>query len=322
MYRDLTPETIMIQQDGSLKLIDFGAALQFACGNSREALCVGTIGYVPKEQWQQTKGDVTWDIYGLGVVLHEMLTGVSPKRPPYERRSILEYDRSLSGAFDKIIGTCTAEEASRRYRNMGELLFELEKLEHSGHGFSIRLWQECKRVTMLFFGAYTALCFILPLIHGIPEKDIPFPYLEKPLWSLMITLILYLILYGNNRKRSLLCRQEKNVWLTEKKFSGLLSLMLLVMGRASVFWAPGFAVQEVYAGEQPERLWVEMRDDLGRKMLLKDDAVYVTDDVVRFELPADKLPGQKLALRLVAEGENGEDYCSRVFLVRAEKATN
>ena len=122
IYRDLKPENIMIRQDGTLKLIDFGGALAYAWGSERQALCAGTAGYAPKEQWEQTKGDVTWDIYGMGAVLHEMLTGVSPCRPPYGRRSVLEYDKTLSSAWDRIISVCTAGEASDRYQSAAQLL--------------------------------------------------------------------------------------------------------------------------------------------------------------------------------------------------------
>lgn len=336
IYRDLKPENIMIRQDGSLKLIDFGGALQYACGSGREAMCAGTAGYAPKEQWRQTKGDVTWDIYGMGVVLHEMLTGVNPNHPPYGRLSVREYDRSLSKVWDRIISTCTAEEPSGRYQSAEQLLLELQKLRQSGWerlkegllrrrcqsslllDFLARFWQELKHFIILLSGVYTAFCFVLPLIRGIPETSIPFPYLEKPLFFLMITLILYLLFYGNRRKRKILRHQEKNIWLTEKKFSGLISLLLLLTGLASMAIFPGFAIPEVYAGGQMESLWVEMRDDQGRKMLLKEDAVYVTDDKVRFELPAKRLPGQELALRLVAVGEDGTAYSSRIFYIRAE----
>lgn len=336
VYRDLKPENIMICQDGRLKLIDFGGALQCASGSEREALCVGTAGYAPEEQWKQTKGDVTWDIYGLGAVLHEMLTGASPLHPPYERRPIQEYDRSLSGAWDRIISVCTAKEADCRYRSADLLLQDLQKLEQSGWerlkegllrrnprsclwvDFFVRVCQKLKSSIIWLSGIYTAFCFSQPLIRGIPETSIPFPYLEKPLFFLMITLILYLLFFGNKRKRSILRHQEKNVWLTEKKFSGLISLLLLMVGQASVIVFPDFRMPEVYAEEQVESLWVEMRDDQGRKMLLKQDAVYVTDDKVRFELPAGRLPEQELALRLVAVGEDGTAYSSRVFYIRGE----
>lgn len=77
-------------------------------------------------------------------------------------------------------------------------------------------------------------------------------------------------------------------------------------------------LQQVHAESGEERLWVEMRDDKGRKMLLKDGAVYTASDCVRFELPAGRLPGQELAVQVVAQGEDGSKYCSRIFLIKAK----
>ena len=227
VYRDLKPENIMICQDGRLKLIDFGGALQCASGSEREALCVGTAGYAPEEQWKQTKGDVTWDIYGLGAVLHEMLTGASPLHPPYERRPIQEYDRSLSGAWDRIISVCTAKEADCRYRSADLLLQDLQKLEQSGWerlkegllrrnprsclwvDFFVRVCQKLKSSIIWLSGIYTAFCFSQPLIRGIPETSIPFPYLEKPLFFLMITLILYLLFLETKEKEAFYAIKKK-----------------------------------------------------------------------------------------------------------------
>ncbi len=108
------------------------------------------------------------------------------------------------------------------------------------------------------------------------------------------------------------------MWLTEKKFSGLLSLLLLLAGPAWAWGKPLDMAARAYAKEEAQSLWVEMRDDQGRKLLLKEGAVYVTDDRVRFELPAQRLPDQELALRFVAVGEDGITYSSRVFLIKGE----
>ncbi len=55
-------------------------------------------------------------------------------------------------------------------------------------------------------------------------------------------------------------------------------------------------------------------------MLLKEGAVYRPADKVRFELPAARLPGQRLALQFVAVGEDGTVYNSRVFFIMAREA--
>lgn len=76
----------------------------------------------------------------------------------------------------------------------------------------------------------------------------------------------------------------------------------------------------VYAGEKEERLWVEMRDDLGRKLLLKEDAVYKPGECVRFEIPLKSLPEETIRLQMAAEGEDGNLYVSRVFLIGGGEA--
>ncbi len=318
IYRDLKPENIMIRQNGELKLIDFGGALRLACGRKREEMCIGTVGYNPSDQWKETGGDVTWDIYGLGAVFHEMLTGANPAVLPCGRRPLAEYDRSLSSGLEKIIKKCTAPKASDRYLSMEQLKVDLLHYRKKVSGSSIfRMVGKFLYVLMM---VSTILSFMIPFVLGIPENHIPFPYLEQPLIFLMTTQMIRLINFQFNKKRCL-CRQEKNIYLTEKRFLGLLSFMMFII--SGVFPLPLVDLPQslTYAREEDGTLWVEMRDEQGRKMLLKEDAVYKTDKQVRFELPADRLPDQKLAMQLVAVGENGDTYSSRIFYIQAQDET-
>ena len=95
IYRDLKPANIMIQPDGRIKLIDFGAAFIASYGQNREQMMVGTPGYSSPEQWQCGNAGKASDIYGLGAVLHEMLTGICPVQSTFQRRPVREYDRSI-----------------------------------------------------------------------------------------------------------------------------------------------------------------------------------------------------------------------------------
>ncbi|MCM1134524.1 MAG: serine/threonine protein kinase [Clostridium sp.] len=325
IYRDLKPENIMVRKDGSLKLIDFGGALHCSWGDEKEIFCVGTAGYSPPEQWRDTRGDETWDIYGIGAVFHEMLTGDCPSCPAYERRSVKEYDRSLCGAWDDVIKKCTAEKAAERYQSVRELESELTGRHVTLYKSMVRVvgrvWRIMKKILFALMAAHTAGCFAKPLLQGIPRNEFPFPCLEKPLIFLMITLLSYLLLFQYKNNKNDIRRREKNVWLSEKKFSGLVSALLFVMGGALMVLLFGLPSQAAHA-EESGQLWVEMRDDLGRKMLLKYDAVYETDDKIRFELPVKYLPEQRLDLQIVAAGENGERYSSRIFCVeRVENAS-
>ena len=120
------------------KLIDMGAALRYTCGHQRQQLCMGTPGYNPKEQWKETKGNLTWDIYGLGAVLHEMLTGANPMRPPYERRALREYNKGFSKGLEQIIEVCTRKKSTDRYQNAEQLRQALEN--HHKLGRKSRCW--------------------------------------------------------------------------------------------------------------------------------------------------------------------------------------
>lgn len=81
VHRDLKPENVMIKPDGSIKLIDFGIALDATLRKmtwARLSQTMGTPDYMAPEQIKGTRGDARTDIYSLGAILYEMLTGEVP----------------------------------------------------------------------------------------------------------------------------------------------------------------------------------------------------------------------------------------------------
>lgn len=153
---------------------------------------------------------------------------------------------------------------------------------------------------------------LIPLYIGVEESRIPFPFLWNPMLLIGSAVLLNWAFRRYGGEKTCLRRQEKTIWLTEKKFSGLYVLFLFFLGG---IWG-GMIQQNVsYAEEKAETLWVEMRDDLGRKMLLKDGAVYEPKECVRFEIPGNSLPEEKISIQIVAEGEDGNRYVSREFLI-------
>lgn len=320
IYRDLKPENIMIKQDGTLKLIDLGGAVRFACGRETPDLCVGTAGYCPKEQWKNPRGDTSWDIYAMGMVFYEMLTGEHPAKPPYTRLALAAHDKSIAGTLEKIIRSCTSEKKTEGYQSVVQL--EKALLGYRKMSLPLQFWQAVKKMILLV-GIFAASAYlILPLLFGISENQIPFPYLKKPFFFLLFTFIFHRIFCHPSPKNNHLRRQEKNIWLTRKNFSGLISLLIFCCLGTWMSVILGMTFPAVYAGEDTGRLWVEMRDDYGRKMLLKDNAVYVTDNCVRFELPAQRLPDEKISLQMIAVGEGGDIYSSRIFHIRAQEDLN
>ncbi len=84
VHRDLKPENLMVTEGGSLKVMDFGIARVVGSGHlTRTGLLVGTLRYMSPEQIRGEEVDGRADVYALGAVLYEMLTG----RPPFEGAS-------------------------------------------------------------------------------------------------------------------------------------------------------------------------------------------------------------------------------------------
>lgn len=317
IYRDLKPANIMIQPDGKLKLVDFGAAFVMAYGQERHQLMMGTPGYSAPEQWHSGNAGKGSDIYGVGAVLHEMLTGISPGNLFHERRPVREYDKSIPKELEKVIIVCTKKRAFERYSSMEQLKNALlsygKKEKNKEIGCAVR-----KGVGALLLIAAAGRT-VLPFLKGVPENDLPFPYMEWPgiLWGAVI--IYRLIFLQKKTGKKILRKQEKSVFLTEKKSPGIYVAVFLAVLLLTGLFLGGEGSFFVKAKEPPEKLWVEMRDEYDRKLLLKEEAVYCAGERIRFEIPTERMPEGESALWLTAEGEEGTIYRSRIFLIEKEE---
>lgn len=121
VYQDLKPANIMITPEKTVKLIDFGTAVSINFGQEKEKIWMGTPGYSAPEQLNGDGSCKESDIYALGVVLHEMVTGISPRSLYGVQRSIRDYDKTLSRKLAKIIANCTGNKPSERYHSMNRL---------------------------------------------------------------------------------------------------------------------------------------------------------------------------------------------------------
>ena len=178
IYRDLKPANILVRPTGEFVVVDYGAVRKFKSDAGKDTHRLGTEGYAAPEQyggWEQS--DERTDIYGIGAVLHHMLTG----RPPLETglRPLEEFiGARLPGEYSemsKILLRCCSVAPSARYSSCAELEKALKAVlttrgreAAAGKSQEIRnkIW---KRFTILCYAAAALLTCVAILAFSSAE---------------------------------------------------------------------------------------------------------------------------------------------------------
>lgn len=132
VHRDFTPDNLILNRAGVLKLIDFNVAQQ------RESTATGTVvgkhAYIPPEQFRG-KPTSQSDFYAMGATLHFLLTGKDPE--PLRQSNPLK-QRSMSEALNSLIARCTCLDVGQRYQDPTAIVADLHALQHTlpGNGAS------------------------------------------------------------------------------------------------------------------------------------------------------------------------------------------
>lgn len=124
VHRDITPENLILQPDGSIKLVDFNVAQQKATQTT--ATIVGKHAYVAPEQFRG-KPTTQSDIYSIGCTMHYLLTGHDPEA--ITRSSPRSVVPDVSEWANEIVEKATASSAEMRYPDIRDMLIDL-----AGHG--------------------------------------------------------------------------------------------------------------------------------------------------------------------------------------------
>ncbi|MCM1268195.1 MAG: serine/threonine protein kinase [Bacteroidales bacterium] len=147
IYRDLKPDNIMVCRDGSLRLIDFGAAFFKNFGERRDERAAWTAGYGAPEQMgaagREAYADERSDIYAFGRTLYYMVTAADPGKPPYAALAPSLYDPLLSPGFEQMLARCTMEDADERYQVAAEVWHDLRERRTWRRGTGKRGFLRC-----------------------------------------------------------------------------------------------------------------------------------------------------------------------------------
>ena len=141
VHRDLKPQNIMIDKQGNVRIMDFGIARSVQSKRiTGDGVMIGTPDYMSPEQVDGKEVDHRTDIYSLGIILYEMVTG----RVPFEgdtpfsigikQKSELpkdpkEFNPQLPEELSLLILKCLEKERTKRYQNAGEIRSDLEAIE-------------------------------------------------------------------------------------------------------------------------------------------------------------------------------------------------
>ncbi len=176
VHRDLKPENIMVDADDNIKLIDFGIASDSAARRLTYANFTATLGtpnYISPEQVKGKRGDGRSDIYAVGVLLYEMLSGKVPFTGPSPiavmNERLLNHpmppsvaDPSISPQLQEVLYRALERDPRNRYPRAHDFEHDLEHLDQVGveDRDELRNWQKRKSQLSRKIFYYAALALI------------------------------------------------------------------------------------------------------------------------------------------------------------------
>jgi len=169
LHRDLKTSNIMLDGDGRLVVMDFGLAHKIGtCGITQTGAMLGTIRYMSPEQATGEPLDCRSDLFAVGLILYELLTGNGPydaesdlaslvKRTKERARPLRAVEESVAPALSAVVAKCLERNPQDRYSNLHELSLALTQVsgrsasavDVKGRWFARRIWKTTAVIFLL-----------------------------------------------------------------------------------------------------------------------------------------------------------------------------
>jgi len=210
VHRDLKPSNLMIDKEGNARIMDFGIARSLkAKGITGAGVMIGTPEYMSPEQVEGKEADQRSDIYALGVMLYEMVTGSVPfegdtafaigvKHKSEIPKDPKEINSQIPDDLSRLILRCMEKDKAKRYQSLGEVHSELANIE-KGIPTTDRVVPKRKPLTSreitvtfgvkkLFIPALVVVGLIIAAVviwQLLPQKEAVFLPSDKPSLAIM-----------------------------------------------------------------------------------------------------------------------------------------
>lgn len=154
IHRDIKPEHVLLASDGRVVLIDLDASMRILSDKKNDTQLLGTAMYAAPEQFGLSRSDERTDVYAMGILMNELLTGVHPAVTRYQ-----------GGPLAEIIERCIRMNPAERYQSAAELELVLKTLQMP------RIRKKRKPALLL---AGVILCIVIGLLALVPpQNEIP-----------------------------------------------------------------------------------------------------------------------------------------------------
>jgi eukaryotic-like serine/threonine-protein kinase len=183
VHRDMKPENIMVDADDHIKLIDFGIAGQEGAKRltfAKFSQVMGTPDYIAPEQVKGKRGDGRSDLYALGVMLYEMLSGKTPFEGPNPFAVMndrllnnpippREANPAISVALQEVLYRALEREPANRYSTASEFAWDLEHLDQvtAAERPEMSDWKQRKKPGSRQILFYLAMALIPIVVLGL-----------------------------------------------------------------------------------------------------------------------------------------------------------